>query len=151
MKQLFFTFAFMLMASMANADNTTNLVIRQKAGNETILSLDSNPVLTFEGEYLNVRNDYMTFSFPIADIDQYSVSNPTDIKEMRTLPRISNGQVTINDLPNGTKAYVHSIDGKVIREMELDGMGTVSFSLRDLPKGTYIISAASTRFKIANK
>ena len=151
MKQLFFTFAFMLMASMANADNTTNLVIRQKAGNETILSLDSNPVLTFEGEYLNVRNDYMTFSFPIADIDQYSVSNPTDIKEMRSLPRISNGQVTLNDLPKGTKAYVHSIDGKVIREMEPDGMGTVSFSLRDLPKGTYIISAANTRFKIANK
>ena len=43
------------------------------------------------------------------------------------------------------------LDGKVIREMEPDGMGTVSFSLRDLPKGTYIISAASTRFKIANK
>ena len=151
MKQLFLTIAFVLVASMANADNTTNLVIRQKAGNETILSLDSNPILTFEGEYLNVRNDYMTFSFPIADIDQYSVSNPTDIKEMRTLPRLSNGQVTINDLPKDTKAYVHSIDGKVIREMEPDSMGTVTFSLRDLPKGTYIISAASTRFKIANK
>jgi hypothetical protein len=43
------------------------------------------------------------------------------------------------------------VDGKVIREIEADGMGTVSFSLSDLPKGIYIISAASTRFKIFHK
>ena len=149
MKHLFLTLTLMLMASIAYADEVTNLVIRQKAGNETILSLDSNPVITFEGEYLNLRNDFMSFSFPIADIDQYSVSGTSDIKEMRPQPRFSNGQVFINDLPKGSKAYVYSMDGKVIRE--IDGSSTVTFSLRDLPKGTYIISAASTRFKISHK
>ncbi len=151
MKHLFLTLTLMLMASIAYADEVTNLVIRQKAGNETILSLDSNPVITFDGENMNVRNDFTTFSFPIADIDQYSMSGTSDIKEMHSQPHYANGQVTIKDLPKGIKAHIHSVDGKVIREIEADGMGTVSFSLSDLPKGIYIISAASTRFKIFHK
>ncbi len=151
MKKLLLTLTWLLMVSMSYADNETNLVIRQKAGNETIFSLESNPVITFEDEYLNVRNDFTSISFPIADIDQYSVTTPSGISEMRSQPRFANGQVTINDLPKGTKAYVHSLDGKVIREIPSDGMGTVTFSVRDLPKGTYVISAANTRFKIANK
>ena len=151
MKKLLTILVLLFAFSMAHADNSTNLVIKQKAGNETILSLDSQPIITFEGEYMIVKNDFATFSFPIDDIDQYSVSTSTDIKEMRTQPRLSNGQVTINDLPKDTKAYILSIDGKVIREIDANGLGTVTFNLRDLPKGTYIISAPNTRFKISNK
>ena len=53
---------------ITRADDVTNLVIKLKTGNETVLSLDSNPVITFDGEYLYVRNDDASFSFPIADI-----------------------------------------------------------------------------------
>ena len=151
MKKLFFFITLMLLSSVAHADDTVNLVIRQKAGNETILSLDSNPVITFDREYMNVRNDFTSFSFPIDDIDQYGVSGTSDIKDVRSQPRYVNGQVLINDLPHGTKAYIHSVDGKVVREMETDTSGSVTFNLNDLPKGIYIVSAASTRFKISHK
>ena len=75
----------------------------------------------------------------------------SDIKDVRSQPRYVNGQVLINDLPHGTKAYIHSVDGKVVREMETDTSGSVTFNLNDLPKGIYIVSAASTRFKISHK
>ena len=151
MKAILFTI-MLLLSSVAYADDTVNLVIRQKAGNETILSLDSNPIITFEGEYLKVNCNFGMFSYPLADIDQYSISsNTSDVKEMRSYPHYSNGQVHINDLPIGTKAFVYSLDGKVIREMDIDDSGTMTFNLNDLPKGTYIISAASTRFKISHK
>jgi hypothetical protein len=151
MKKLLTILVLLFAFSMVHADNSTNLVIKQKAGNETILSLDSKPIITFEGEYMIVKNDFATISFPIADVDQYSVSTSTDVKEIHSQPRLLNGQVTINDLPKGSKAYIHSIDGKVIREFDANGLGTVTFNLRDLPKGTYIISAPNTRFKMSNK
>ena len=151
MKKLFFLITLMLLSSATHADGMVNLVIRQKTGYETILSLDSNPVISFDGEYMNVRNDFTSFSFSIDDIDQYSVSSTSDIKEMRSKPSFSNGQVLINDLPKGTKAYIHSVDGKVISEIESDESGSVTFNFNSLPKGIYIVSAASTWFKISHK
>ena len=136
---------------VTRADNVTNLVIKLKTGNETVLSLDSNPVITFDGEYLNVRNDDANFSFPIADIDHYGVSSTSDVKEKPSLPYYSNGQVSINDLPQGSKIHVCTMDGKAIMAIVADGMGSVSFHLRDLPKGTYIIHAVKNSFKVVNK
>ena len=136
MKKLFFLISLLMMSSIVHADDAVNLVIRQKAGNETIFSLDSNPVITFDEEYMIVRNDFANFSLPIAGIDQYNMSGTSDIKEMNSQPRYANGQVFINDLPKGTKAYIHSLDGKLIREILSDGIGTVTFNVRDLPKAS---------------
>ena len=127
------------------------IVIKQKSGNETILSLESNPVITFEEDYLNVRNDFTNFSFPIADIEQYSVSNTSDINETSILPQYSNGQVSFIDLPQGSKVKVCSLDGKVIRTISTESMGTMTFNLRDLPKGIYVICVANSSFKLVNK
>lgn len=151
MKKALIILALTSIAIIVRADNVANLVIKQKSGNETILSLDSNPVITFEGEYMNVGNDFTCFSFPIADIDQYSVSSISDVKEIPVLPRYSNGQVSFNDLPQGSKVVVSTLDGKVIRTIAEDRMSSVTFNLNDLPKGTYIISAANCSFKVVNK
>ena len=151
MKKLLIILTMTLMRIMAFADDVTNLVIRQKAGNETILSLDSNPVITFEEDYMNLSNDFVCFSFPIADIDLYLVSNTTDVKNIHTQPLFSHGQVIINELPKGTKVYVYSMDGKVLCDTETNDSGSVNITLRDLPKGTFVISASDTIIKIANK
>ena len=151
MKKLLTILLLLITVIAVRAANITNLVIKHTAGNETIFSLDSNPVITFDGDYMDVTNDFTRFSIPFADIDHYYVSNTTDAKDLLSKPQLSNGQVTIKDLPRGTKAYVCSLDGKVIKTFDADSMGTVVFNLRDLTKGTYIISAANTRIKVANK
>lgn len=151
MKRILLIMALIATSIITRANDVTNLVIKLKAGNETVLSLDSNPVITFEGEYLNVRNDDASFSFPIADIDHYGVSSTSGVKEKPCLPYYSNGQVSINDLPQGSKIQVCTMDGKAIKTIVADGIGSVSFNLRDLPKGTYIIHAVSNSFKVVNK
>ena len=139
------------MATVALADSVDLLVIRQKSGNETSFSLETNPIITFEGENMIVADKLSSISFPIADIAQYHIVTASAMRETATQPRFSNGQVTISDLPNGTKAYIHTMDGKVVREIQADGMGRVTFNVSELPRGIYIISVGNTRFKIANK
>ncbi len=150
-KKVLVIIALTSMTIMASADNVTNLIIKQKTGNETVLSLESKPVITFEEEYMNVTNDFTSFSFPIDDIDQYSVSNTSDVKETRSLPQYTNGQVSFNDLPQNSKVVVYTLEGKSIRIITADKMGTATFNLKDLPKGTYIISATNNSFKVVNK
>ena len=139
------------MAFQTHDDYTANLIIKMKAGNETILSLDTNPVITFDGEYLMVSNNLTSFTFPLAEIEEYRVSEASGVREIRILPYLSDGEIIIKDLPQGTKAYIYSLDGKVIKNMETNNIGTVCLKLSDLPKGTYIISAGKTKFKLYNK
>lgn len=131
-----------------SAGNLTSLIIKQKSGNETILSLDTNPVITFEGDNLVVKNDLTVFVIPLEDIDQYSVSDMSNIEDLSIHPHITSGHVVINDLPLNSKAYIYSSNGNVVRCLEADSRGTVDFDLTALPPGVYVISAAKTRIKI---
>ena len=135
----------------ASTDNVTRLIIKQKTGNETILSLDTYPVITFEGDNLVVKKDLTVFVIPLEDIDQYSVSDMSIIEDFSIHPHISSGHVEINDLPRNTKAYIYSSSGNVVRCMETDSRGTVDFDLAALPPDVYVVSAVKTRIKILRK
>ena len=150
-KEVLLIIVFTSITIIAYAGSITNLVIKQKTGNEIVLSLESNPVITFDGLYMNVRNNLTSFTFPIDDIDQYNVSSTSDVKEAACMPHYTNGQVSFNNLPQGSKVFVVTLDGKVIRNIAADGMGMVTFNLGDLPKGTCIINTAKKSFKVVNK
>ena len=48
------------------------IVIKQKSGNETVLQLAFNPVITFSGEDMVITSDLTTISIPLADVDSYA-------------------------------------------------------------------------------
>ena len=144
-------FLFLFIAIMTYADNA-KIVIKQKSGNETILELATNPVITFSGEDLVITNDFTTISVPLDDIDKYEVSDGTTGIEQRTVaPQYANGHVLFNGMPAGTPVYIYTIDGRTVCHLKADGTGSADVSLETLPKGTYMIQAYNNRIKVINK
>ena len=150
MKKLLLFALLMMVAANARADNA-KLVIKQKSGNETVLALSTNPVITFAGENMKIENELINISIPIDDIDDYRVDNPDRIEEQVVKPIMTKGHVIFLGIPKGTTAYVYTPDGKTVCTQKANDDGTVDFNIDTLPKGMYIIKASNNTIKITTK
>jgi hypothetical protein len=151
MKKQLLLFLLMLLPMLASADEA-QIVIKQKSGNETILKLSTNPVITFEGENMVVASDVIQISIPMGDIDDYVVSDGTTaIEPVATQPLYSRGHVIFSGVAAGSSVYIHTLDGKVVGKQVADASGKADISLENLPKGAYIISSQSNSIKVVNK
>ena len=129
----------------------SNLVITSKSGGKTILPFDSNPVLTFDGEYLVVSSTLANYSFPMDDIVDYRFDDTTDIIDKSLPPVLSNGHVIITGLPNNSFAHVFSLGGEKVLSQQANSDGVVDINIDSLPKGVYVVSAQTTKIKVINK
>lgn len=137
--------------TLSYADNA-KIIIKQKSGNETILELSTNPVITFLGEDMVITNDFTTISFPIEDIDSYTADNgtTTSIASTKEKPMFENGRILFIGIAKGTPISVYSLDGRLISK-QLSSADKVEVPLSSLPKGTYIISVENSKIKVINK
>ena len=71
MKKLLTSVILMVFAILAHANYDAKLVIKQKSGNETVLALSTNPIITFVGENMKIENEFINISIPIDDVDNY--------------------------------------------------------------------------------
>ena len=151
MKKEILLFVLMLLPMVASADDA-QIVIKQKSGNETVLKLSTNPVITFEDENMVVASDIIQISIPMGDIDDYVVNNGTTaIEPVTTQPQFTRGHVIFSGMATGSPVYVRTLDGKVVGKQAADASGKADVSLENLPKGTYIISSQNNSIKVINK
>ena len=151
MKKVILLFVLMLLPMVASADDA-QIVIKQKSGNETVLKLSTNPVITFEGERMVVASDVIQISIPLDDIDDYVVSDGTTaIEPVTTQPRFTRGHIIFSGVAAGSPVYIHTLDGKVVGKQVADASGKADVSLENLPKGAYIISSQNSSIKVINK
>ena len=151
MKKEILLFVLMLLPMVASADDA-QIVIKQKSGNETILKLSTNPVITFEDENMVVASDIIQISIPMGDIDDYVVNNGTTaIEPVTTQPQFTRGHIIFSDVAAGSPVYIHTLDGKVVGKQVADASGKADVSLENLPKGAYIINSQNNSIKVINK
>lgn len=151
MKKQLLLLVMLLLPILASADEA-QIVIKQKSGNETILKLSTNPVITFDGENMVVTSDVIQISIPLGDIDDYVVNEGTTaIEPVTTQPQYSRGHVIFSGVAAGSPVYVHTLDGKVVSKQAADASGKADVSLENLPKGAYIISSQNNSIKVINK
>ena len=129
----------------------SNLVITSKSGSKTIVSLDSNPVLTFDGEYLLVSSTHANYSFPMDDIVDYRFDDTSGISNTSVPAILSNGHVVITGLPNNSFAHVFSMGGEKVMSRQANSEGAVDINIGALPKGVYVVVTQTTKMKIMNK
>lgn len=128
------------------------LIIRQKSGNETVLELSSNPIITFEGEDMVVTNDFTTIIFPLSDVDDYVLNNTqTNIQRQVTEPSLHGSHLFFYGLPYGAEVNIYSVDGKRVGRRKADSIGSADVDLSKFPQGTYIIGTSKNKIKIINK
>ncbi len=142
---------FLFVATATYADDA-QIVIKQKGGNETILKLSLNPIITFVGENMVVTSDVIQISIPIDDIGGYVVSDgTTGIGPVTTQPQYTRGHVIFSGIAVGSPVYVHTLEGKVVGKQTADASGNADISMENLPKGIYIISSQNNTIKVINK
>ena len=151
MKKQLLLLVMLLLPILARADDA-QIVIKQKGGNETVLKLSTNPVITFEGERMVVASDVIQISIPLDDIDDYVVSDGTTaIEPVATQPQYTRGHVIFSGVAAGSPVYIHTLDGKVVGKQVADASGKADVSLENLPKGAYIINSQNNSIKVINK
>lgn len=151
MKKLLTSVILMVFAILAHANYDAKLVIKQKSGNETVLALSTNPIITFVGENMKIENEFINISIPIDDVDNYRVDNPDRIDKQVIKPIITKGHVIFTGIPRGTTAYVYTPDGKTKSTQKAHDDGTIDFNIDSFPKGTYIIKASNNTIKVTTK
>ena len=151
MKKLLTSVILMAFAILGHANNDAKLVVKQKSGNETVLALSTNPIITFVGDNIKIENEFINISIPIDDVDDYRVDNPDRIDEEVIKPIITKGHVIFTGIPSGTAAYVYTPDGKTVCTQKANADRTVDFNIDSLLKGTYIIKASNNTIKITTK
>lgn len=140
-----------LSALVCHADTVTNLIITHQAGNTTVLPLETQPVLKFEGENMVVSSTQTTIIIPIADIVDYRFIESSGIQEKTTKPLFSNGHVIFQGQPQSSLAYIYSLGSEVVMKKQVDAQGIVDFNIQSLPSGTYIIKTKTNSLKILKK
>jgi hypothetical protein len=149
MKRTIFTILILVLSAfVSHADTVTNLIITHQAGNTTVLPLETQPVLQFEGENMVVSSSQITITIPIADIVDYRFVESSGIKEKTISPVFSDGHVIFQGLPPSSQAYIYSLGGEMVMKEQVDSQGVVDFNLRSLPAGTYIITTKTNSLKI---
>ena len=146
---------FLLLMSVATLSayaDDARIVIKQKSGNETVLDLATDPVITFSGEDMVITSSLTTITIPLDDVDSYEAYDEvTGICPLTDAPQFSNGHVVFSGLAGGAEARVYSADGRLMSRHAADTSGYVAVSLDSLPKGTYVISTPNQTIKINNK
>ena len=151
MKKQILLFLLALLPMLAIADDA-QIVIKQKGGNETVLKLSTNPVITFEGENMVVASDVIQISIPLNDIDDYVVSDGTTaIEPVTAQPQFTRGHVIFSGMAAGSPVYIHTLDGKLVAKQAADASGKADVSMENLPKGAYIITSQNNSIKVVNK
>ena len=152
MNKKFLLFLLLMLITISSfAGEVFNLVIKYNDGYETIWSLDTRPILTFENGNLFVSNDYTSLSIPLSNINCYTIEVTNDIKHPIQRPIYSNGHIIFSELPKSYPVTVYTIGGETVMRKMADSHGQVDINLRNLPSGTYIISTQNNSIKIVNK
>lgn len=142
----------LLFAATAMYADDAKIVIKQKSGNETILELSTNPIITFEGEDMVITNDFTAIVLPLEDIDDYVVSDATTgIESITAQPEFHHGHIIFTDMVKGMSVFVYALDGRMVDKQTVGDSGRADVIFENLPKGTYIISTQNKNIKVINK
>ena len=139
------------------------MTVHLKSGQMVDLAFKYQPVITFtETEAVlttTINGKPMTVSYPLALLTKFTFSTkdipdphtPSAVDEVEARKVqffIEDYTVTITGAKAEIVVRLISSDGRVIDAYKTDNDGSVSFSIAELPAGTYIINSEDITFKI---
>ncbi len=155
MKRLLSIIIIAFLAIPIFAQNT--LTIHQKDGQQFSYGFEEKPVVTFTDNDLIIKSSKTEVQYEMAKVAKFTFDDVEDavigIKANDTKSSLSLDEYTV--CISGAKADVEvrliTSDGKQIQTYKTNQDGSVSFSIAELPEGTYIISTESLTVKILKK
>ena len=145
----------MLMATSAKADNVKYLVLNS-GGEETVIALADNPVMTVNGGILKVTVagvEKVSVDLSQGLTYRFSAAAPTAIQEVQNneSSRLEQGHIYIAYAREGETVRVFTAGGHLVATQRIGENGTADIDLTGLGKGLLIVKTANTSIKIMNK
>ena len=153
----FFALAVVLVNALLGVSAQNTLTIHQQDGEQFSYGFGEKPVVTFTDNNLIVTtaNQNVQLTLALTSVEKFTFDNVeaavNEIRESRPAISLDEYSVYIANVKENAVVNVNSADGKSIASYKVNAQGTVSFSIAELPAGTYIISSESLNIKILKK
>ena len=151
----------MMMAPMALFSQNDVMTVHLKTGQVVDFLFKYEPVITFTDTDIVLTTTMGSITYPLANLTKFTFNKkdlpgPTEVEEIESDVRkvyFSIDEYTINiyEAKAEQAVYLIASDGKVLNAYKTDKEGFLSFSIADLPDGTYIIRSEEITFKIMKK
>jgi hypothetical protein len=157
--------ALLLLAPLALRSQNA-MVVHLKTGRVVELAFKYQPVITFTDTEAvlttNIDGRIVVVSYPLAALTKFTFTTkdstdpelPTQVEEVPVRDVsffIEDYTVTITGAKADMVVRLISMDGRQLNAYKTDQEGSVSFSIAELPAGTYIINSEDITFKILKK
>lgn len=155
MKRLLWCISFAIMSIPLLAQNT--LTIHQKDGQQLSFGFEDKPVIKFTDNEIVLTSAKTELRFQFENVAKLTFDDIEDavigINADGTKASITLDEYTVSISGAKADATVQLIasDGKLLQSYKIDQDGTATFSIADLPEGTYIIVTDSLTVKILKK
>ena len=133
------------------------LTIHQKDGQQFNYGFSDKPVITYTESDLVLTTSKTVVEFPLSALSKFTFSDIEDaviaVKDNSSKPSLSLDEYTvcISGAEPDQSVTLLSIDGKVLSIYKTGADGSITFSIAELPTGTYIINSESLTCKILKK
>ena len=160
MKKILIAFvALMMMAPVALYSQNNAMTAHFKNGQVVDFLFTLEPVVTFTDTEVVLTYKGLKFNYPLAELTKFTFSKkdlPTEVEEIveevRNVTYFIDGYtINISGAKAETALRVYASDGRMLEAYKTDKEGSLSFSIEDLPDGTYVINSEEITFKILKK
>lgn len=103
-----------------------------------------------------ITTSSMSVSYQLSDILRYTYEGVSDAVELlpneRSVSISDDGStVAFKGLSRGVVACLYSTDGKLLEQQKADGSRTVSFSVKNRPRGIYVVKTGTETVKLLER
>lgn len=155
MKRLFFILFFAISISSLFAQNT--LTIHQKDGQQFGFGFEEKPVVTFTDNALIIKSTKIEVQYELAKVSKFTFDDVEDavigikVDDAKASITLDEYTVSISGAAADITVRLIASDGKQLQSYKTNQDGSVTFSIAELPEGTYIIVSESLTCKILKK
>lgn len=150
------TYIFIILFALPVAGQNT-LTVHQKDGQKFSFGFEEKPIASFTDNYLVIKSTKVEVQYELAKITKFTFDDVDDavigVKADETKASITLDEYTVSII--GAKADITVLllasDGKQIQSYKTNPDGSITFSIAELPEGTYIIKSESLTVKILKK
>ena len=155
MKRLFFILFFAISISSLFAQNT--LTIHQKDGQQFGFGFEEKPVVTVTDNALIIKSTKIEVQYELAKVAKFTFDDVEDavigikVDDAKASITLDEYTVSISGAAADITVRLIASDGKQLQSYKTNQDGSVTFSIAELPEGTYIIVSESLTCKILKK
>ena len=153
MKKILVLLSCILLSALSFAQQPNALILKLTDGSTNTFILSEKPVVTLPDNNIVISGTANTM-YARSDVEKFFFEyvDPTGVEKVKendvTFKYQDGEHVRLSGLKSGTIVSVSSLDGKNLSTQKSDTSGNITVSLKNLPKGVYIISYDKRSVKV---